>query len=1091
MPGAQPWMLGVANVRGNLLPIVDLKQFLEGERTVLHEGQRVLIVRQPGGDVAVTIDELYGQRSFNDEQQIPDGRAVGERAGRRTLCPLRRPGLSPGRGRVGRSSAWNGWPAPRIQTSRGLSRRIATETRGRIMSTEWTTSPAKAATWASTPGWSCWALSVLVFGLNTGVATYQGSRLAGASSSAANLQVLSQQLANQGREAVGGNAASFAAFKATKEQVDSDVAALRSRFGSEPGVSGPIEQVANTWAPLAKSADQMITSEKAVLGLAGNADSFTQRVPQLQAQLDEVGRAMSASGSPPSQIYIAVRELVLAATMARRVTEIRAGGPGASLAGDALARDAGVFEQVLNGLRQGGAANVQKLTNPAAAGGAEPGQHPVGGDEEGPRRDPRHSQNLFRAQSSAAALAAGSDKLLGDSQKLFDAFTAFGSVRDTRLFPNFWLGIISGIAALISIAGLLFSLYRAQQRRYQTTMELNNRNQEAIMRLLDEMGSLAEGDLTVKATVTEDMTGAIADSINFAVEQLRSLVQTINDTSVQVASSAQETQATAMHLAEAAEHQAQRDQLGVRPHQRNRLSINQVSKNSAESAEVAQRSVRIATNGAGVVRQTIQGMDPIRDQIQETSKRIKRLGESSQEIGSIVELINDISEQTNILALNAAIQAASAGEAGRGFAVVADEVQRLAERSSNATKRIESLVQTIQADTNEAVSSMEQTTSEVVAGARLAEDAGTALGEIEKVSSNLTNLIQNISIAAQQQSGGGIEHHPDDGHDPVRSPPRPRRAPARPPSRSATWRSSPPTCAVRSPTSSCRPERTGRSGSQDEQIRSSRRAAHVRAAAARGGHAMTRAARRDRLHRAGLGQAGARRDPAPGAASRSRPSPRIRPTPAACASAPATCTRCRAPCAWSSCTRRRWLPRKWSSWRRRCRRAQVARPGRSLRHADARRGAAARLPGALAGRPPGHSDRAAAAAQRTARGARRNRAQRERAVRARPAAAVAGRAARPNAAPREQSREASAAPLLAQLHDALAAWPEDGAPTMPAARRGGRGLARAGQRGSRTTHAVGRVVGRGCVARRRAAAHPCIAPGICQRRAGGAQPVPG
>jgi twitching motility protein PilJ len=177
-----------------------------------------------------------------------------------------------------------------------------------------------------------------------------------------------------------------------------------------------------------------------------------------------------------------------------------------------------------------------------------------------------------------------------------------------------------------------------------------------------------------------------------------------------------------------------------------------VSKNSAESADVAQRSVQIAAKGAEVVRQTIQGMDNIRDQIQETSKRIKRLGESSQEIGSIIELINDISEQTNILALNAAIQAASAGEAGRGFAVVADEVQRLAERASNATKRIEALVATIQSDTNEAVSSMEQTTAEVVAGARLAEDAGLALVEIEKVSNDLADLIQSISEASRQQS---------------------------------------------------------------------------------------------------------------------------------------------------------------------------------------------------------------------------------------------------------------------------------------------------------------------------------------------------
>ena len=183
--------------------------------------------------------------------------------------------------------------------------------------------------------------------------------------------------------------------------------------------------------------------------------------------------------------------------------------------------------------------------------------------------------------------------------------------------------------------------------------------------------------------------------------------------------------------------------------------MDNVSKDSAESADVAERSVKIASRGAEVVRETISGMDSIRDQIQETSKRIKRLGESSQEIGSIVELINDIAEQTNILALNAAIQAASAGEAGRGFAVVADEVQRLAERSTSATKRIETLVQTIQSDTNEAVNSMEQTTAEVVAGARLAEDAGSALGDIERVSHDLSALIQNISDRSARAVGGG------------------------------------------------------------------------------------------------------------------------------------------------------------------------------------------------------------------------------------------------------------------------------------------------------------------------------------------------
>ena len=597
------------------------------------------------------------------------------------------------------------------------------------------------------------ALSLLFFAGNTGYALWKTARFGGANTSASSLQVNSQKLANLGREAINGDAAAFKAFRVTKGQIDNDVKLLNERFGSAPDVSGPINIVTSTWVPMGKNADQIIASEAAVLALSDNAKRFTDRVPQLQAQLDEVVRAMSASGAPSSQIYIALRQVVLAASMARRVAEIRAGGPGAALAGDALNRDAGVFAQVLNGLRNGDQAmNVQKLTNAATLGAL----NQANGQWAEMKKDLdailASSQNLFRAQSAATELTTGADRLLSNSESLFRAFTAFGSLRDTSILGNIWVSIISGLTALASIIFLVFSLNRAQRRRFDGSMELNNRNQEAIMRLLDEMGSLAEGDLTVKATVTEDMTGAIADSINFAVEQLRSLVQTINDTSVQVASSAQETQATAMHLAEAAEHQAQQINTATTRINEIAISINQVSKNSAESADVAQRSVELSTKGAGVVRQTIVGMDSIRGQIQETSKRIKRLGESSQEIGSIVELINDISEQTNILALNAAIQAASAGEAGRGFAVVADEVQRLAERTSNATKRIEALVQTIQADTNEAVSSMEQTTSEVVAGARLAEDAGTALGEIETVSNTLASLIQGISSASQQQS---------------------------------------------------------------------------------------------------------------------------------------------------------------------------------------------------------------------------------------------------------------------------------------------------------------------------------------------------
>ena len=280
----------------------------------------------------------------------------------------------------------------------------------------------------------------------------------------------------------------------------------------------------------------------------------------------------------------------------------------------------------------------------------------------------------------------------------------------------------------------------------------SRQNQDAILRLLDEMGDLADGDLTVSATVTENITGAIADSVNFTIDELRNLVTQINTTTLQVASAAQETQATALHLTDASDHQAQQitevstaitDMAG---------SIEQVSQNASQSSDVATQSVNLAAQGNEAVKKAISGMDTIREQIQETSKRMKRLGESSQQIGDIVELINDIAEQTNILSLNAAIQAAMAGEAGRGFAVVADEVQRLAERSGSATKQIDALVKTIQSDTNEAISSMERSTTEVVTGAKLSQDAGASLEQIEAVSHRLADLINNISDEAKQQA---------------------------------------------------------------------------------------------------------------------------------------------------------------------------------------------------------------------------------------------------------------------------------------------------------------------------------------------------
>ncbi|MCC7328547.1 MAG: methyl-accepting chemotaxis protein [Gammaproteobacteria bacterium] len=280
-----------------------------------------------------------------------------------------------------------------------------------------------------------------------------------------------------------------------------------------------------------------------------------------------------------------------------------------------------------------------------------------------------------------------------------------------------------------------------------------DRNQQAILRLLDELSSLADGDLTVQATVTEDITGAIADSINYAVEALRELVTTINESAIMLDGAARSAEGTATQLAQASEAQSRQVESASQAIGRMVGSIEEVSGDAERSSDVARHSVDVAHKGGEAVRRTIEGMNAIRETIQDTSKRIKRLGESSQEIGNIVELINDIADQTNILALNASIQASMAGEAGRGFAVVADEVQRLAERSANATKQIEVLVRTIQADTNEAIVSMERSTTDVVGGALLAENAGAALEEIEQVSSQIASLVQNISNSAREQAG--------------------------------------------------------------------------------------------------------------------------------------------------------------------------------------------------------------------------------------------------------------------------------------------------------------------------------------------------
>ena len=313
--------------------------------------------------------------------------------------------------------------------------------------------------------------------------------------------------------------------------------------------------------------------------------------------------------------------------------------------------------------------------------------------------------------------------------------------------------ILFSAASLLVLFGLLFRAYLNEARHRTALAEAaNKQTQKAILRLMDELNDLAEGDLTVRATVTEDITGAVADSINYTAEELHKLVSRITDASEQMGLATQDSEGMAQRLLVSTQKQVKEIKEAEESVQLIARSIGEVDAAAVKAAEVGRHTLVVTHEGSLAVRNTIAGMDGIREHIQETSKRIKRLGESSQEIGEIVDLISDITEQTNVLALNAAIQAASAGEAGRGFSVVAEEVQRLAERSGEATKQIGALVKTIQSDTQDAVAAMEKSTLGVVEGAKLSEVAGQSLKEIEQVSNQLAALISSISVSTQVQT---------------------------------------------------------------------------------------------------------------------------------------------------------------------------------------------------------------------------------------------------------------------------------------------------------------------------------------------------
>ncbi|MGI9287630.1 MAG: methyl-accepting chemotaxis protein [Pseudomonadales bacterium] len=567
------------------------------------------------------------------------------------------------------------------------------------------------------------------------------------------LTVSAQQVATSSRLAIAGDAEAFAQLGAASKNFSQAAQVLNE---GEPGLpaakdmlSSELEELGSTWTPVSEAADTIVANQDRILFLHEVAKTLNDSIPELQTEYNNVVEILLEGRAPSDQVAVAQKQSWLAERIARNVDKMLEGGSTANVAADQFNLDASLFGSVLNGMLNGNSAlRISRVTDADARSSLEEisklFEFVSGSVDEIFQASP----DLLKARQAADTVVVGAPTIMTQTGALSDEVERLDDRRPITQNTVWYCGV----GMLLSLLLIGLQMYFNTRKRLGDAAKDNEQNQEAILRLLDEISDLADGDLTTTATVTEDFTGAIADSVNYTIGQLRVLVSSINDTAVSVSTSAEANQKAALSLAEASENQAQEIAGASAAVNEMAVTIDQVSSNAAESAAVAERSVKIASSGGQVVRNTITGMDNIREQIQETSKRIKRLGESSQEIGDIVSLINDIADQTNILALNAAIQASMAGDAGRGFAVVADEVQRLAERSGAATKQIEALVKTIQTDTNEAVISMEQTTTEVVRGARLAQDAGVALEEIENVSTNLAELIQSISNASRQQS---------------------------------------------------------------------------------------------------------------------------------------------------------------------------------------------------------------------------------------------------------------------------------------------------------------------------------------------------
>ena len=578
-------------------------------------------------------------------------------------------------------------------------------------------------------------------------------------STATEMQVLSQRIARSSGSALLGSPEAFKTLESSVAKFESNLALIEKEspiwLNNSPEKMANVSKVQAVWRDnfvqnkdrpnlysIFKNKDALTSIARSLSAAAANDGDLTLYISVLthvQPAYEEI--------TPNTFKYIEQLPLINL-RMVKNASLLLTGESSTRKIFEVLSQDVALFNTILNGMKNGNASlnitpvHSQGLLNNIAE--IEKLSHHFGDLVSLLNTS---SQSLDEANLANKNIVRDSEVLLDGSAFLADIYES-----KTRTFGANIVLIALAATALTSLYLLVRVFNQEAVRRRLYSEAENRRNQDAILRLLNDMADLADGDLTVRAAVTEDLTGAIADSINYTIEELRALITEINRATEQVNRVTDQAQTVSTELLSAAERQSQEIEETSQTVNQIVRSIQEVSSSASESSKVAQSSLSAAEQGAEAVNNQIKGMNEIREQIQETAKRIKRLGESSQEIGEIVELISDITEQTNVLALNAAIQAAAAGDAGRGFSVVAEEVQRLAERSGEATKQIGAIVKVIQADTHDAVAAMELSTQGVVEGAKLSDAAGTALSEIDRVSRELARLIQSIAHETEDQT---------------------------------------------------------------------------------------------------------------------------------------------------------------------------------------------------------------------------------------------------------------------------------------------------------------------------------------------------